>query len=220
MSITAKLDELFKEWIASNPSYKDSFVKDGVVNETEWSDSECKILILLKERNKDTGDIRESINQEKQGVWPEVGEWSFGIHKTLLTEIPDFKDAKDGRDKFRKMVAVMNLKKTPGGGSANEEEIREAARKDWDFICREIAIIDPKIIICGGTFNFFRELCSEWEIRELGNGGNRAYKFGDRVVIDFVHPSYRVRSDMKFYYLCAIYQKVLNILHKQGLSLC
>lgn len=55
-------------------------------------------------------------------------------------------------------IAAMNLNKRGGFGTCGYARLRHYAEVYKLFIGREIAIIDPGVIICGGTFGTVKEL--------------------------------------------------------------
>ncbi|MFQ6614603.1 MAG: hypothetical protein ACE5D1_07145, partial [Fidelibacterota bacterium] len=84
MRITKKLDKLFSEWKQSKTNYTDNFAEDGIVNETLWQNSDPKTLILLKDTNDYSGDLRQLIDRKP---WRELGRWSFAMQHTSSSEI-------------------------------------------------------------------------------------------------------------------------------------
>lgn len=55
-------------------------------------------------------------------------------------------------------IAVMDLNKRGGFGTCNHTRLRHYVEAYEPFIRREIDIISPNIIICGGTFGTVKEL--------------------------------------------------------------
>jgi hypothetical protein len=84
-------------------------------------------------------------------TWRNLAYWSYG----LLKGFPPFNQVRDDQMHPAALneIAVMNLKKTPGGSSAVQQEINEFARdaSNQDFARREIRIIEPAVIICCGS---------------------------------------------------------------------
>jgi hypothetical protein len=155
---TERLNELFCEWKASKSDYAGKFSPDGVVDEECYEKAARRVLFVLKEPNAHHDDLRDHARNFAQGknktraTWRNLAYWSYGI----LREFPVFSQVK-GDPAYPQVlheIAVMNLKKTPGGGSANDKEINRFAldRSNQVFIRREIEIIAPQIIIsCVGT---------------------------------------------------------------------
>lgn len=205
MSKTEQLSALFKEWRSSNSLYGDSFAEDGIVNEDLWDKAAKKILFLLKDTNGYKGDFRGAVDSIP---WPEIGYWSYGLEHSLNSSFPDFSIAADQYRDACRGVAVVNIKKSPGKGSADAKEIERFATRDREFIEKEIGIISPDIIVSGGVFDICKGI---WGSAEKIS--ERVYKFSrfrDSIFIDFVHPRVRVATDVPYYALMVVYQKFLN----------
>jgi hypothetical protein len=67
-------------------------------------------------------------------------------------------------------AAIMNIKKTPGKEKSIYEEIKDVAHKDKLNIICEILIINPDIIICGGTWDYFFEDILSYKKQEIPFG--------------------------------------------------
>ena len=66
----------------------------------------------------------------------------------------------------------------------------EFAKKDKEFLVQQIDMINPDIIVCGGTF---------WPYFEIYNGNTSMeekskflWNHGKRIVIQFKHPGYKL----------------------------
>lgn len=206
MTNTDKLNRLFKIW---SKGCNGNFAKDGIVSERNWPDGTInnkKILFIMKETNNCKEDIRELIYNDPSG-WNILGYWSYALQHTLKGSIPSFEAAQEHYKNYIKMIAALNLKKRPGGKTSKIEEIQSAAEEDKEFILKEIAIIDPQIVVCCGTF----ETCHNIGLfNNLTRVDHRVYleKGTERVILDHIHPvQYSIRKDMSYYSLAASYQK-------------
>lgn len=203
---TQQLNKLFLEWKKVRPSYGTSFSEDGIINEELWNEAKRKIVFLFKERNGGEGDFRELLDKDPN-PWPVVGYWSYGLQN--VTDLPEFKDAVENSKDACRSSAVVNLKKTPGRGSSNMEEIQQIASSDKKRIEEELRIISPEIVVCGGVFN----LCTQQLWGEYERISERVYKlamFKDIVWIDFVHPAARVNQDILYYALLYFFGEYLK----------
>lgn len=208
---TQQLNKLFIEWENDKPSYRNSFSRDGIINEELWNKVEAKrqILFLFKERNQDGGepDFRKLLDKDPN-PWPVVGYWSYGLQNIVDNYLPNFEEAKKNSKDACKSSAIVNLKKTPGRGSSNMEEIQHIASSDKERIEEELRIISPEIIVCGGTFGICEQL---WNMDEKMS--ERVYKtaiFKNIAWIDFVHPAARVNQDILYYALLYFFGKYLK----------
>jgi hypothetical protein len=158
MTRTERLNELFSEWKASKSDYAGNLSPDGIVDEECYERAARRVLFVLKEPNAHHEDLCDHARNFAQGrdksraTWRNLAYWSYGI----LRGFPLFSQVK-GDPAYPQIlyeIAVMNLKKTPGGSSAEEEEILHFALDSSNqvFIRRELEIIAPQIIIsCVGT---------------------------------------------------------------------
>lgn len=204
---TQQLDNLFSEWKKVRPSYRTSFSEDGIINEELWDGAKKKIVFLFKERNGGEGDFRKLLDKDIN-PWPVVGYWSYGLQNVTDNYLPNFEKAQKNKKAACRSSAIVNLKKTPGGGSSNMENIQQIAFLDKEFIEEELRIISPEIIVCGGIFDICRQL---WDINEMIS--ERVYKtaiFKDIVWIDFVHPASRISQDILYYALLYFFGKYLR----------
>lgn len=175
MTINQKLSALYTTWQLNHPGH---FVTGGVVDEDMFDSSEVKILFILKEVNdidqKEDWSLVQLIQDQIEAmkfyrIWKTVGLWSFGLqqgfpHYQTLNYREDLKIADGLRE-----IAITNLKKSGGGGISNYEEIREHARKNKELWVKEIEIIEPDVIICGGTFPIIQEILG-FEATTCGSG--------------------------------------------------
>lgn len=204
MLINEKLSILYKDWQQKHPGH---FVAGGVVDEDMYEGSDAKILFLFKEVN-DTAQqenwslvqlMHDQINSLKfYRIWAIVGIWIFGMqqgfppYKKLIPSHPA--SITDGL----LSIATTNLKKTGGAGQSNPEEIKEHARLNKVLWMKEIEIMNPDIVICGGTFSIIQEILG-FEVTECDSGANIG-KYEDRIFIDFNHPMYRISPKLFYAY--------------------
>jgi len=203
MSKTEELNKLFLKWKKNSPS----FSEDGIINEELWNGADRKIVFLFKERNGGERDFRKLLDEDPN-PWPVVGYWNYGLQNITDIFLPEFKKAMDNSKNACRSSAIINLKKAPGRGSSDMEEIYNIARLDKDRIEEELRIILPEIIVCGGTFGICKQL---WNINEAIS--ERVYKttvFKDIIWIDFVHPAARVNQDILYYALLYFFREYLK----------
>jgi hypothetical protein len=174
MTKIEQLEELFQEWRKSSP---DDFFEDGIMCEEEWDHVETRVLFILKEVNETNKSAKpwrlpalfgdyytESIwKKDLRPTWENIYIWLKGIlngkHNYYMSENTAV-DYEEIRSTIKK-CAVMNIKKTRGGSTADLREIIAYARRNRDNILKEINIINPHVIICCGTFDIMYELLSK-----------------------------------------------------------
>lgn len=222
-------------WEQYQEIYKDrngTLVKDGIVCDEEYT--KAKILLFLKEANqsnvmKSEWDLAEWLNTDEplsKGIWHRVAEWIYGVSNTNKENIPSFKDtkclyqgeaAKDEMKKQIKKIAVINVNKADGTGTPKEEEINARLDnsvkndKNKELLKKQISLASPRIIICGNTYHYLKELYGlekiDWYkgyiIADLGENKNV-------LIIDSCHPAAHVSAIMSYYGITNIYQQALK----------
>lgn len=204
MTINQKLDVLYQNWQQNHPGH---FVTGGVIDENMFNSCEVKLLFLLKEVNDLDRVENWSLVQLMQDqiesmkfyrIWETVGLWSFG----LLQGFPPYKS-------FNHMkpanitegllnIATTNLKKTGGSGESNYEEIRRHAIANKELWMKEIEIIKPTVVICGGTFSIIQEILG-FETKTCDSGAQIGEAL-NTLFIDFYHPMYRISPRVLYSY--------------------
>jgi hypothetical protein len=211
------LDKLFEEWQKNHSAYtNENFVKDGIINEELWNKAKKKVLFVLKEPNKYPnkykGDFRKFVDS---GPWRVVGYWAYGLQNTDDNTIPSLLEAKVNENWKTACCssAMMNLKKSPGGATANMEDLMQAAKKDSKLIFKEIEIIRPDIVICGSTFkvcNEIRKLIMPFKDFQPIGPDKRCFSFQNAIWIDFYHPSAPFWHEKRYNDLMRFYQNCLK----------
>lgn len=220
MDKTKQLDELMKEWkqyymnqLGEDFSY---FINDGLIDEETWNHQRGpKICYILKEAyfdgHKDNGLI-EWIQQGPQGLWNKLTVWTDAIKQTDVFESPIYcrHEIKDNANKLSKSIAFINIKKYNGSKTLDYEELMKVAQdtKNKKLIRKELEIINPDIIICGGTFQMLNCVL-EGEIEPDNSSETLFTYWKDKIIINFYHPAARFSQSLNFYSLCAIYKAAL-----------
>lgn len=208
MNIRTKEESLFHEW----SQRIDGLVRDGAVDPEAYLESQPRVLFVLKEVNDKGGggwDLREFIRRgARSATWNNVTRWMKGIRnldRQLNWSVVDPVDESDRR-KYLRSICVMNLKKTPGGGSSDTKVIRSAAERHRNLLTRQFHLYKPDLVICGGsgTGNAFREAVrdfenTDWErttrnVKYCKNGQGQH-------VLDYFHPQARYKKEMLYYTL-------------------
>lgn len=206
MSITEKEKILFEKW-AKN---RQDFVKDGVVYENSYLQSNPRLLFVMKEVNDSSGgnwDLRDFIREGAiPQTWNNIARWVYGI-RNLDKEINwDF--LKKNTNKLRKeilnSICVMNLKKSPGRGRTNNDELEKIATEDKEYLKEQFPLYDPDLIICCGsvTGDLFRRLILSENnpVPNLTKRGIPFYEFKpNKYLISFYHPQATVLGCLLYY---------------------
>ncbi len=208
MTKTEQLNQLFDRWIEQFPKYAGKFNRDGIVNESIFEKQKLKLLFVAKEPNnpeqKKDEDFREWwLKEVKYSFSNRICEWAYG----LLNNFPPLTSLsynKKERTEVMKSIAFMNIKKSGGGATANQEEIVKILKDERGLLLEEINIIEPDIIIGGiGNTNYWKILFPEIQFKE-SEFDIQVARVGRYKVIDFYHPSYRVPRAMSYSLLYAV----------------
>lgn len=214
-----------KQDVEVNIDHSKVFISDGPVDMDTWNDrsSGKHILFLLKEAYGDSEAwslnnwLRET--GPSSNIWYRVVEWTYGISNTSATKIARYSpedisfDRVEGEsNEWLKQIAVMNIKKSGGRSSSDYREIMTYAEADKEELLKELELINPDIIVCGGTaddldFLFDRtlksETCDNWYYFNSFLGNKK------RLIIDYYHPANRYPALLNYYGVVNIYQQAL-----------
>lgn len=181
---------LLDEWSKERPDYK-FFVRDGILNETLYKESNPKIAILLKESNDDFVEIAPLTTD---GYGPNGNSTHFWRNISIYTYIatcawnnikPEYDDINDITEIKVNSIAYINVKKNAEDKSVSDNnEILDYAKKDQAFLKRQLGIIQPQIVFCGNT-----KKCYDF-IEDTIFLKHNVYLGENRLVIDYYHPSY------------------------------
>ena len=220
MNKTEQLNKLFDRWEASRKSYQNKFIRDGIINEIEFENSNSKrILFITKEPNdpKQTKwDFRDWWNEEiKYSFSSRIAEWAYGIENDfpVFSSIWEDNSTDKGMEALKK-IAFMNIKKTGGTGKSNLKSLlkhlssNEDKNKEFNFIREQIEIIQPKLIVLGLSWRELREFVfPEIKNKWIESGYDipiarlKKYK-----IVDFYHPSSRNAPSAAY----SLLQNVIN----------
>lgn len=195
------------------------FIRDGIVDHEFYWKSGIKILFLLKEVNGgEDWDLREFLREGgRKQTWDNVTRWVIGINH-LERDIP-WRELETITEEQRienlQQIAVVNVKKTPGGHTSALEQITEAAIDNGEMLCNQINMCQPDIIICGGTSgNYFNN------ITEYSNPVWKQTKHGiwyvveptGRIIVEYSHPEARIKDCLLYYGLVDAVREIISIL--------
>ena len=205
MSIRDKEELLFAEWEVA----WEGFVRDGVVCEVDYLQSDPKITFIFKEVNDENGggwDLRKFIAEEKRPqTWNNVARWVHGIRQRRSMPTWDFyaQISDEFRTSVLRSICVVNLKKSPGTHTTNHASLTAVATQDKERLKCQFSLYDADLTICGGTGDLFKRVAGhetmQWKIT---NRGIWWYETAPRkYVISFAHPEARVADAILLYSL-------------------
>lgn len=223
------MNERIKELLTDNRELLGNAIAiDGVVDEQRYLSSKIRTMFLLKEvnypsMNKDwlfIEAVKQTANDSSSWNWPNICLWM----EALLHPESSYTDCTEanGTPKKEKLlqhlleIGLVNIKKTPGGSSSNDEEIWDAVSHYGELVRQEIEeIIRPQIVICGGTFQYAKKIIREAEPKMLP-AGTMYFIHNQIFYLQFVHPSwFSVNRNILFAYAKAVFNDVQTIMHAE-----
>jgi hypothetical protein len=201
-----KLKEIDEEIKARHP---EKYVLDGIVDidGDGFDKADPQILWILKEANmrnypKNAFDLSEHLREIEsrhssfRTTWKLVLEISFAVMKKAQiwkNDVPEGRILlKEG---FMRQIAVIEVKKSFGGGKSDQTDIDDYYEKDKDIILAQINAIEPDFIINGSRVEkLFNDLKvgESKEILPPFKAAKCKYKSGKNgIIINVLHPAFR-----------------------------
>lgn len=191
-------------------------ISDGIISIDDYFNSEIKILWINKEVNSTEEDadwnLREALYELREDNRVSKG-WAntfnpiiyiiYGIfNKKNWAEIPDTWVEPEIIEYLRK-IAYINVKKIPGGSTANWNELVDFHNKFGYILEKQIKLYKPDVIICGYTYEIIKETLNQiyektssqkFEIDDK-NKDNIFYYNNEILIIDAYHPNSRKNKE-------------------------
>jgi len=187
----------------------------GVVDEETYSSVYPKIVFILREahmrtpykiesgwtipkglkRNADMGLNNVPMERKYMNTWRQAGVWAYAIINGFDTYHVLRRPCYVAQG--LKCMGMTNLKKTGGKASANWREISLHAKRDKELWQKELEIMNPDLMLCGGTYGHV--------VSNLGLERNLLYKADGKgyyyslfkangkqsIILSFWHPNNR-----------------------------
>ena len=217
MAITEKENLLFDEWRKN----REGFVSDGLVDEASYLNSNLKIMFVLKEVNDPDGgnwDLRKFVREGgRPQTWDNVTRWVKGIRslpsELKWNELSEVTETKR-RDILRSICAI-NLKKSPGGHTTDNQSLWEISNNDKEFIRKQFSFYEADIVIgCGSvTTDLLYSLVDfgtdpGWMMTTRGIWYHEYLP--RKFVISYAHPAARVADCLLYYGLIDALREIMQ----------
>lgn len=191
-------------------------ITDGIVDPEQYEG----ILFLLKEaygkgEKKDSWDLCQWLATGKpKKMWVHVAKWVHGLRNTTKDRVEPYvrKLTEEERREALRKIAVVNVKKVDGKSSSDKENLTGYVKENAGLLRREIELAQPRIVVCGNTFDHLMTIfgieqernCDNWYYwLNLGN-------LGMVLVLDYCHPAVRYPALLTYYGLVNCYQLALQ----------
>lgn len=217
--IDEKRDVILKNKAPSDP---DVLVYDGIVDEECFAKQNSKVLFLLKDgsdpnRYEDGNgytyrDLYGTAMATTENETPKTHlytMWRYMCMWVRIIEDPNFGLADcwnningfdvDSMRGYLSHVATVNIKKSAGKGTNDETydpALKRAVKLYYDLIKAEISLINPNLVICGGTFDYIK---GQYDVNERRLPNGRHYFVYDNCVyLEYWHPDARFGYEKHF----------------------
>jgi len=208
---------IFAEW---QQRHDKSFVRDGVVDEYTFRASSPKIVYVLKEVNDFDGggwDLRELLlGKLASGIpgktWNNVTRWTMGL-RDLSKDIP-WSVLQNINEKQRKdtlkSVCVVNIKKTPGAGTADEKAVIQIAKQDEELLRKQLDFYKPDLVICCGRrlTDVYYKVFGENAVRQITSQSLPYWRSTNGLFVIVDHPQARKSAKALYDALIGSVQKI------------
>lgn len=201
------------------PENERLFISDGVMQIDEYFSKEIRLAWIIKEayEEKDgTGggwsyfDLYDKANFDitNHSLFRKIIKTSYSIHNDFIKgENMDEIDFE--MKQIIKKVAIINTQKLPAKNYSrtNGKDLKESINKYSDLLERQLKLINPNVIIFGGTFQYYKDLL-KFEDSEIVKGNVKYISKGDKLYIDAYHPSYWQISEEEYVnYIASVVEK-------------
>lgn len=195
-------------------------IKDGIVDQNKFNSSRYKILWVLKEGNISEEDKGKDMDlcDALQNDWHKANASAIPTFRKMIYATygilnPDVEwpipQANEEAYEAIKHIAYININKYPGGSSSEDVSIEQAYNDNKEELLKQIADINPNIIIFGNTLQYFSVKDLEsigWNIsmsqkKYVGETNTAYYTVSpDRLCIHAYHPASTKRTDEAYWY--------------------
>lgn len=174
------------------------FTEDGPSHWEKYLDANTpRIVFLAKETHSSFHPSTPIKINGRFGI--NIGKWAsalFNINRDIENKyIENLQEAYD-------TIAIVEVKKIDGETRAVDVDLRKFAWIGREFLKDQLEILEPHIVICCGTLEYFdiifnysaeERLLFEKEI--YSNGDLRCWVSDNKLVVSFFHPSASKNSD-------------------------
>lgn len=231
--------------ILLNGDYNNAISYDGIVDEGEYSHQNFRLVFLLKEPNGNKSDgsipgyyedwdyvnwIKEYQSTGVENIYPalrNIAMWTSEFYdifehgktdKALYLTNGTLQITDDLRNSLRK-IAVINLKKTFGGGSTKWKDLNAYLNQDiCDILREEICIAEPTWVLCGGqqvfdfVYRIHRAEISPPLTLSTANGYTVEYiPAYNYIYVNFRHPACRISREKAFDYAADVFEALRHL---------
>ena len=168
-------------------------------------------MLLLKEAytfddesHKNGFDLRVLIRDVWKGpkykMWWTAAYWCYAVHNATYTSPIFPKDKSEDLSNALMSSAVVNIKKSSGKKSSDNQDLIWYVENDHEYIQKQIEWINPEFIICCGTWSLVNKRL--WpNAKEIYD---KVWLADSYKLIDFGHPANQFPNDLQYYALSSL----------------
>lgn len=229
-----------------NNDFKNAICYDGIVDEKTYSRQNHRLAFLLKETNGNTPDgkspesyddwdyvgwIKDKQSTGEEALYPtfrNISMWASEFYDIFNNgETDKSKYLTDGvlqitdtlKESLRK-IAVINLKKTYGGGTTDWKDLDAYLTQEvCDVLREEIFTADPTVVICGGqqVFDFVSRIhrSEKHPTLTVTAPSGKIIEYipaDDYIYVNFYHPACRKSRENMFDYAEDVFKAIKKLL--------
>ena len=197
----------------------ETFVSDGPIDPDRWLEIPRRVLFLAKEAYGYTGpgetwDLPKLVREEWKGpkfnFWWTLGYWAYGIQRlTNGGPIPSNPKASELWKEVTESVlasAIVNIKKSGGCPSSDDDDLRKYVHADRDLIERQVECLSPHVMVCCNTWHLVKDV---W--RHAEQISEQVHNIDGMLMLDFWHPAARYPDVMTYYTVEVLLHRALYL---------
>ncbi len=187
---------LLKKWEKAylENGITNKLVIDGIVNENQYKN----VVWILKETNNFDGAINQLVNEvvtskRKSGLWKGMTWHNIGRASVkILNPSASFNETEKQKKNSLLNIAIINIKKTTGGATANSKVIQKFAADYQNLIIEQLILLNPKTVVLGGVFHILYTILELERISTTNRYKSNLFK--DTIFIKANHPATRKKK--------------------------
>jgi hypothetical protein len=128
----------------------------------DFGNEAFRLVFILKEGNDPTGswcareggDLREAWDwpHTDRRTWNQLARYAAIVFSEIAVEDVDTSLSERHTSSLLRRICAVNLKKEPGSARAMKGDISRAAVRDATFLKEQLALYQPSLTICCGSF--------------------------------------------------------------------
>ena len=100
--------------------------------------------------------------------------------------------------------AVVNIKKSGGRSSSNDDDLRKYVREDGDLLKQQVKCLSPHVMVCCNTWPLVKDV---WpHAKQISE---QVHTIDGMLMLDFWHPANRYPDVMNYYTVAILLHRAL-----------